>query len=73
MKDTSSLWKSQSKRTERFSTSIKRTCLTSSLFAALLGLSGACYAVEFGPNNMFKLYGFGEVTVTRANNQCVDN
>ena len=70
MKDTLSLCKSRPRRTGRFSPSIGRTWLASGLFAALLGLSSACRAVEFGPDNMFKFYGFGEVTVTRANNQC---
>jgi predicted porin len=41
-------------------------------YAAALGLflAGPAQAIEFGPDDMFSLNGFGEVTVTRANNQC---
>ena len=70
MKDTLSLRKFRSRRTGRFAALTRPAVLASSLFAALLGWSGASHAVEFGPDNMFKFYGFGEVTVTRANNQC---
>jgi predicted porin len=40
--------------------------------AAMMGLGTAAssFAIEFGPDDMFSLKGFGEVTVTRANNQC---
>lgn len=35
-----------------------------------LGMASTVHALEFGPDGMFSLNGFGEVTVTRANNQC---
>jgi predicted porin len=40
--------------------------------AAVLGLvlAGPTHAIEFGPDDMFSLTGFGEVTLTGANNQC---
>jgi predicted porin len=37
---------------------------------ASMALAGSAHALEFGPDGMFTLNGFGEVTVTRANNQC---
>jgi predicted porin len=51
--------------------SFRPTLMASGLFAALSAFCGASQAIEFGPDNMFKFYGFGEVTVTRANNQCL--
>jgi predicted porin len=41
-------------------------------FTVMIGLGTTIpsFAVEFGPDDMFSLKGFGEVTVTRANNQC---
>lgn len=46
--------------------------LVASACAAAVGLSmtSTVHALEFGPDGMFSLNGFGEVTVTRANNQC---
>ncbi len=35
-----------------------------------LGCSLPTHAVDFGPDGMFSFEGFGEVTLTRANNQC---
>lgn len=70
MKDTLSLQKSRPPLTGRFAITTRPTFLAAGLFSALLGFSGASHAIEFGPDNMFKFYGFGEVTVTRANNQC---
>lgn len=37
---------------------------------ALLSLSQAGHAIEFGPDGMFSLTGFAEVSVGRTNNQC---
>lgn len=37
---------------------------------ASMALAGNVHALDFGPDGMFTLNGFGEVTVTRANNQC---
>ena len=39
------------------------------LVLALLA-SGAGHAVDFGPDGMFSIKGFGEISLTRANNQC---
>lgn len=69
MTNTSSLRRPRMWR-ERFAGKIRPTSLASGLVVVLLSLSGTSHAVEFGPDNMFKVYGFGEVTVTRANNQC---
>lgn len=71
MKDTLSFCKSRSRRIERFAGSIRPTPLASVLFGALFSLSSGSQAIEFGPDNMFKFYGFGEATVTRTNNQCM--
>jgi len=40
------------------------------LVMAAVSLSGASHAIEFGPDGMFFINGFGEVMVTRTNNQC---
>lgn len=37
---------------------------------ALLCASHSVHAIDFGPDGMFFINGFGEVSVTRANNQC---
>lgn len=49
--------------------------LFTSVCAATVGftMAGAAHAIEFGPDDMFSLTGFGEATVTRANNQCPSN
>ncbi len=70
MKTTLSVCKSGSKRPGRITVGVRPTPLTLGLFAALFSLSGTSQAIEFGPDNMFKFYGFGEATVTVANNQC---
>lgn len=44
--------------------------LKCSLVAGYLALPGVSHAVEFGPDGMFSLTGFAEISVTRANNQC---
>ena len=44
--------------------------LSGLITAGLLLTANASHAVEFGPDGMFSLSGFGEVTVTQANNQC---
>jgi hypothetical protein len=36
----------------------------------VLGIASTGHAIEFGPNGMFSINGFGEVTVTVGNNQC---
>ena len=41
-----------------------------SLVAGYLALPGVSHALEFGPEGMFSLTGFAEVSLTRANNQC---
>lgn len=41
--------------------------------ATLLTMVNVSHAIEFGPDGMFSLNGFGEVTVTRTNNQCPSN
>lgn len=41
-----------------------------SLVAAAITFSGAGHALDFGPDDMFSLTGFAEISVTRANNQC---
>ena len=40
------------------------------LLVAGCAVGGAAHALEFGPDGMFSINGFGEVVVTRANNQC---
>ncbi len=47
--------------------------LQTGLLAATLALPTASHALEFGPDGMFTINGFGEVLVTRANNQCPSN
>lgn len=69
MKDTLSLHRPWSGRGQ-FTGPIVPKLVVSGLFAVFTGWSGPSHAVEFGPDDMFKVYGFGEVTVTRANNQC---
>jgi hypothetical protein len=70
MKHTLSSCKPRSTCTGRFTKSNRSTLLAAALFAALYGAGGLSHAVEFGPDNMFKFSGFGEVTLTRSNNQC---
>ena len=40
------------------------------LVAGCLALPGLTHALEFGPDGMFSVTGFAEVSLTRANNQC---
>ena len=40
------------------------------IVVASLALPGVSHALEFGPDGMFSLTGFAEISVTRANNQC---
>lgn len=40
------------------------------VLATLLTIADSSQAIEFGPDGMFSVNGFGEITVTRANNQC---
>lgn len=57
--------------TSRFTSLSSRRVRVSALAAAsLISMVSASHAIEFGPDGMFSLNGFGEVTVTRANNQC---
>ena len=44
--------------------------LHTGFLVATLALPTASRAVEFGPDGMFSINGFGEIVVTRANNQC---
>lgn len=41
-----------------------------SLAALAVSAAPASHAIDFGPDGMFSLNGLGEVTITRANNQC---
>ena len=44
--------------------------LRTGAFAAIVAVSSASHAFSFGPDDMFNLKGFGEITVGLANNQC---
>ncbi len=49
---------------------IRLRALECALLVAGCSFGGASHALEFGPDGMFSLTGFGEVSLTRANNQC---
>lgn len=58
-------------RGSRSATTVNLRLATNVCTAAVgLAIASAAHAVEFGPDGMFSLTGFGEATVTRANNQC---
>lgn len=46
-----------------------RLCRMGVMLAAVCA-SGVGHAIEFGPDGLFFINGFGEVSVTRTNNQC---
>jgi hypothetical protein len=41
-------------------------------FVAALSLSGVSQAIDFGPNDMFSLTGFGQVTLGRHSDRCIE-
>jgi hypothetical protein len=49
---------------------VRRVATRVVLVAAALTLSTASHALDFGPDGMLSFTGFGEVMVTRSNNQC---
>lgn len=51
-------------------TSKHKGWLPAGLIAVILTAPAAGYAIDFGPDGMFSINGFAEITVTRSNNQC---